>query len=128
MPIALLGYKMKMSGRQPYAPAMASLNLSSCPLDSQMHLTIFQRYVNKTLCLYLDVFCTTHLDDVLIYSQTWEEHIQHVRQILNLLQQAGLQVKLRKCEFHKTITEFLEILVTLEGMKMDSGKVSTIEQ
>jgi hypothetical protein len=45
----------------------------------------FQQYVNKTLHLYLDVFCTTYLDDVLIYSQILEEHIQHVHQILGLL-------------------------------------------
>jgi hypothetical protein len=53
----------------------------------------FQQYVNITLYLYLDVFYTAYLDDVLIYSQTLEENIQHVCQILGLLQQAGLQVK-----------------------------------
>jgi hypothetical protein len=48
-------------------------------------LATFQRYVNKTLHLYLNVFCTAYLDDDLIYSQTLEEHIQHVCQILDLL-------------------------------------------
>jgi hypothetical protein len=74
------------------------------------------------------VFYTAYQDDVLIYSQTLEEHIQHVCKILDLLQQAGLQVKPQKCEFHKPTTEYLEMLVTPEGLKMDLGKVSAMEQ
>jgi hypothetical protein len=38
-------------------------------------LTTFQQYVKNTLCPYLQVFCTVYLDDILIYSQTLEEHI-----------------------------------------------------
>jgi hypothetical protein len=53
----------------------------------------FQRYVNMTLRLYLNVFCPSYLEDILIYSQTLEEYMQHVRQILGLLQQAGQHVK-----------------------------------
>jgi hypothetical protein len=40
----------------------------------------------------------------------------------------GLQVKPQKCEFHKTITESLEMQVTPEGLKMDPGNVSVMEQ
>jgi hypothetical protein len=54
--------------------------------------TTFQQYVNKMLGPSLDVSCTVCLEDVLIYSQTLQDHIQHVCQIPNLLQQAGLQV------------------------------------
>jgi hypothetical protein len=90
--------------------------------------TTFQQYVTKTLHPSLDIFCPAYLDDVLIYSQTLEEYIQHVHQILNLLQQVGLQVKLQKYEFHKTTTEYLGMLVTPEGLKIDSGKASTVEQ
>jgi hypothetical protein len=89
---------------------------------------IFQQYVNKTLCPYLDVFCMTYLDDILIYSQTLEEHIQHVRQILGLPQQAGLQVKPQKYRFHITTIEYLRILVTPKGLKMDTGKGSVVEK
>jgi hypothetical protein len=91
-------------------------------------LAIFQQYVYKTLCPYLDVCCNAYLNDVLIYYQILEEHIQHVPQILNLLQQAGLQVKQQKSEFPKITTEYLEMLATPEGLKMDSGKVSAVEQ
>jgi hypothetical protein len=59
-----------------------------------------------------------YLNDVMIYSQTLEDHIQHVRQILGLLQQASLQVKPRKYEFHKTTTGDLAMLVTPVGLKL----------
>jgi hypothetical protein len=90
--------------------------------------TIFQQDVNKILHPHLNVSCITYLDDVLIYSQTLEEYMQLVHQILDLLQQAGLQVKLQKYEFHNTTTECLGMLVTPEGLKMNSAKVSAMEQ
>jgi hypothetical protein len=87
-----------------------------------------QQYVSKPLCPYLDVFCTEYLDDVLINSQTLEEHIQHFYQILGLLQQAGLQVKLQKYKFPQITMEYLGILATPVGLRMDLGKVRAIEQ
>jgi regulation of enolase protein 1 (concanavalin A-like superfamily) len=89
---------------------------------------MFQQYVNKTLLPYLDDFSTAYLDNVLTFSQILEVHIQHVYQILGLLQQAGLQVKPQKYEFHKTTIEYPGMLVTPAGLKMDSSKVSTLAQ
>jgi hypothetical protein len=48
--------------------------------------------------------------------------------VLGLLQHAGLQVKPQKHEFYKTTREYLRILMTLEGLKMDSSKVSAVEK
>jgi hypothetical protein len=90
--------------------------------------TIFQGHVNKTLHLYQNVFYKAYLEDVLIYCQTLGKHFQHVPQILGLLQQAGLQVKPQKYEFYKTTTEYLRMLLTPDHLKMDPGKVSTVEQ
>jgi hypothetical protein len=91
-------------------------------------LRTFQQYVDKALHPYLNLFWATYLDNVLIYSKTLENHIQHVCQVLSLLQQASQQVKPQKCEFRTTTTEYLKILVTFEGLKMDPDKVSAVEQ
>ena len=54
----------------------------------------FQRFINDTLREHLDVFCTAYLDDILIYSRTRKEHLNHVRKILTALRQAGLFAKI----------------------------------
>ena len=60
----------------------------------------FQAYINDTLASYLDEFCSAYLDDVLIFSDTLEEHEHHVRLLITRLENAGLFVDIDKCEFH----------------------------
>ncbi|CAJ2512148.1 Uu.00g051630.m01.CDS01 [Anthostomella pinea] len=83
----------------------------------------FQRFMNDTLREYLDVFCTAYLDDILIYSRTREEHLKHVRQVLESLRQAGLYAKIQKCKFFKDETTFLGVIVGKNGPK----KIETIQ-
>ena len=42
----------------------------------------FQRWMNEILSEYLDIFCVVYLDDILVISQTLEEHRHHVQAIL----------------------------------------------
>ena len=60
----------------------------------------FQVLVNNTLQEDLDKFITAYLDDVLIYSETLEEHREHVKKVLSKLRDANLAVKPEKCEFN----------------------------
>lgn len=53
-------------------------------------LSSFQHYVNDVLQLYLDIFYTAYIDDILIYSNSLFEHWKHVKLILKALQEAGL--------------------------------------
>jgi hypothetical protein len=86
----------------------------------------FQRFINDTLREYLDCFCTAYLDDILIYSRTRAEHIEHVRKILQRLREAGLFAKLSKCEFCVHETKFLGIIIGKDGIRMDPDKIETI--
>ena len=86
----------------------------------------FQRFINDSLREYLDQFCSAYLDDILIYSRTKEEHVIHVRKVLERLRSAGLFAKLSKCEFFVTETKFLGLIVGRDGFKMDPEKVKTI--
>jgi hypothetical protein len=61
----------------------------------------FQAYINNVLRKYLDVFVVVYLDDILVYSKTYEEHVQHMRLILTALRDADLRIKAEKTEFHK---------------------------
>jgi len=88
--------------------------------------TIFQVYINDALRPFLDRFGKAYLDDILIYSENEEQHIEHVKQILKALTKAGLLVKPHKCEFHTNNVEYLGFLITTEGLPMDPAKIPTI--
>ena len=76
----------------------------------------------------LDVFCTVYIDDILIYSNSKKEHNEHVRRVLAALQKAGLQADIDKCEFHVTKVNYLGLIITSNGIRMDPHKVSAVQQ
>jgi hypothetical protein len=86
----------------------------------------FQALINDTLVSYLDEFAVALLDDIIVYSNTLEEHTAQVQKVLERLAQSDLFVQLDKCEFHKPETAFLEYIVGREGIRMDPEKVTTI--
>ena len=68
----------------------------------------FQFYINRTLSEYLNIFCIMYLNDMLIYSETEAEHVEHVQKILTQLLKFKLYVKLSKYMFHVTEIDFLD--------------------
>jgi hypothetical protein len=86
----------------------------------------FQRYINTVLMDCLDDFCSAYVDDVLIFSKDKKEHQQHVRTVLRKLQEAGLQVDIRKCEFKVTKTTFLGFVISDHGVQVDPAKTAII--
>ena len=61
----------------------------------------FQAYIDSCLGTYLEDFAVCYLDDMLIYSNSVEEHGGDVRKILAKLEEYGLYCKASKCEFSK---------------------------
>ena len=86
-------------------------------------LASFQQFINKVLREYLDIFAIAYLDDILIFSDTLEEHVDHVTKILERFEQARLRLKLKKCEFHVQETEFLGHWITTKGIQMEKTKI-----
>jgi hypothetical protein len=60
----------------------------------------FQHYVNEVLRLFLNIFYTAYIHDILIYSDNLEDHRKHVRTVLEALREAGFFLDIDKCEFH----------------------------
>lgn len=86
----------------------------------------FQSFINATLHEYLDDFCTSYMDDILIYSRTREEHVTQVSKVLKRLQKAGLFLDINKCEFFATEVRYLGLIITTEGVKMDPAKIEVV--
>jgi hypothetical protein len=83
--------------------------------------------MNEVLSDYLDVFCIAYLDDILIYSDSLEEHQWHVRQVLQRLKEVGLTLKPSKCEFHTDKMEYLGYIISPIGKQMDPQKIKTVK-
>jgi hypothetical protein len=87
----------------------------------------FQNYINDVLAPYLDHYCTTYLDDTLIYSDNFEDHQQHVRLVLDAFTKAGLHLKPEKCKFHQQEVKYLRLIISMEGIKMDPEKIRAVQ-
>src|SRR5690606_25986972 len=77
---------------------------------------------------HLDKFVIVYLDDILIYSDTFKEHVEHVSKVLELLEANDLYVKGEKCTFHATKVEFLGYEVSIEGIYMDFSKIQALKE
>ncbi len=87
---------------------------------------IFQRLMTKVLGPYLYDFVIVYLDDIIIFSQTMEEYLQHMKKVLEALRQAGLKLKLKKCKFVKKQLKYLRFIIGEFGIKPDPEKVRAI--
>ncbi|KAI2665690.1 Transposon Tf2-9 polyprotein [Labeo rohita] len=87
---------------------------------------VFQALVNDVLRDMLDQFIYVYLDDILIFSHSLQEHVQHVRRLLQRLLENGLYVKAEKCVFHTQSVPFLGYIVSAEGVRMDPDKVKAV--
>ena len=88
--------------------------------------TIFQSYTNKALTELVNRFCVVYLNDILIFSEFEEEHLSHVKEILERLRQYQLYAKLSKCQFFTTQVEFLRFIISIDDVTMNSSKVEAI--
>ena len=82
--------------------------------------------MNDILFPFLGKFCSTYLDDILVYSDNLKDHEKHVSQVLEAIDAAGLQIDIRKSEFYMQETTFLGVIVGVNGIRMDPKKIQAI--
>ena len=71
-------------------------------------------------------FVSVYIDDVLVFSPSFEEHVDHVSQVLNALHNANLKLKPTKCHFFRQEVEYLGHLLTTEGLKPNPSNTSAV--
>jgi len=80
--------------------------------------TIFMDYINKSIVVFID--------DILIYSESREEHAEHLRVVLEILREHQLYGKLSKCEFWLEEVQFLGHVISTQGIAVDPAKIETV--
>jgi hypothetical protein len=86
----------------------------------------FMYLMNKVFVEYLDKFVVVFIDDILIFSETEEEHEKHLRLVLEKLRSNQLYIKFSKCEFWLTEVAFLGHAISAGGVSVDPSKVKDV--
>ncbi|KAI2665814.1 Transposon Tf2-9 polyprotein [Labeo rohita] len=88
--------------------------------------SIFQAFINEVFRDMLHRWVVVYIDDILIYSTSYEKHVRHVRAVLQRLISHQLYAKEEKCEFHLDKISFLGYVISPEGVAMDEKKVNAV--
>lgn len=86
----------------------------------------WQTCINDVLRPYLNIFCTAYIDNILIYSDYLEDHHQHVRAVMQALNDASMHIDMKKCKFEVTKVCYLGMIISTSGVEMDPQKVTCI--
>jgi hypothetical protein len=86
----------------------------------------FARFMTFVLIKFLNKFVAVYFDDIIVYSKNVEEHDGHVRAVMTELMKAGLTLKIKKCEFDTTTVNYLGMVYTPEGLKIQPEKMDAI--
>ena len=86
----------------------------------------FQRLMNKVVSGL--VGCAVYLDDVVIYSDSWEDHLQRIQALFDRLAWASLTINLAKCEFAKATVTYLGKVVGQGQVRPVRAKVLAVDQ
>ncbi len=87
---------------------------------------MFQIFVNNVLQCYLNQFVIVYLNDILIYSKTKKEHMQHVKKVLQTLKKVNLRIKSEKSEFHVQSVQFLKFIVMFQSLRINLKKIKAV--
>jgi hypothetical protein len=87
---------------------------------------VFMEYINRIFHPYLDQFVVVFIDDILVYSKSGEEHVEHLRVVLHTLKENKLFAKLSKCEFWLREVSFLGHVILKGGIAVDPSKFDAV--
>jgi hypothetical protein len=88
----------------------------------------YQHYMNDVFFDYLNDFVSIYINDILIYNNFKKKHVKHVKQMLQRLRDANLQIDIDKCEFFVHEIKYLDLIVDRNDIQMNFEKIETILQ
>jgi hypothetical protein len=87
----------------------------------------FMCLMNEVLRSFIGKFVVVYFDDILIYSKSLDEHIEHLRVVFGALREARLFANLEKCTFRTDRVVFLGYVVTPQCIEVDEAKIEAIK-
>ncbi|TYK07217.1 polyprotein [Cucumis melo var. makuwa] len=96
------------------------------PFSLTNALATFCTLMNQVFHEYLDKFVVVYLDDIVVYSSTMEEHMNHLQRVFQKLKENQLYVKREKCSFAQERINFLDHVIACGRIGMEEGKIAAI--
>ncbi|GFU11781.1 retrovirus-related Pol polyprotein from transposon 297 [Trichonephila clavipes] len=86
----------------------------------------FERMMDNLLRHFKWTMCLCYLDDIIVFSETFEDHFIRLRLVLTCLQEAGLKLNSKKCLFAAQEVKILGHLVSSNGVRPDPDKIKAV--
>ena len=86
----------------------------------------FQRYMENCLTDIRDKFASLYLDDVLVYSDDFDSHVDHLRKVFQIVRENGIKVKAKKCKLFQKQINYLGRTITEKGYGIDTSHIKAV--
>ncbi|GFT30922.1 retrovirus-related Pol polyprotein from transposon 297 [Trichonephila clavipes] len=88
----------------------------------------FQKAIDIILKPIIGRFVSVYMDNVIITSPSFNEHLDHLNQVYTSLRDAGLNLNKEKCHFTRDKLKYLGLIISKEGVETDNSKVKAITE
>ena len=88
----------------------------------------FERFIERVMSGVLGKFVHAYIDDILVFSRSWTDHMSHLRNVFERFRSAGVKLKPSKCRIAASEIVFLGHKLTSQGLKKDESKVLAIRE
>ena len=88
----------------------------------------FQRFINNCLYSLRDNICVSYLDDILVYSKTFEGQVENLKKVLRCLQRKGVKLNGGKCYLFKREARYLGRLISEKGYRPDPENTDALDK
>ena len=122
-----IGLTRESRAKSAFVIPMGKWQFKRTPFRLRQAPAYFQLLIDKVL-MGCSGFAMDYLDDIIIFSKTEEEHLQHLEEIFIRLRKFGLEMKREKCSFFKKHIQYLGHLVSENGFELLPEKLDTIRK
>ena len=109
-----------------FVTPMGLFEYTRMPMGLTSAPATFQRLMQRTMSDFLFQFLLVYLDDLLVYSKTFEEHLQHLDKLLSRIIETGLKLRPDKCQFLRREVNYLGHTISAKGIGCDVSKVEAV--
>jgi hypothetical protein len=88
---------------------------------------VFQRMMGMVLHDLIWKICMVYVDDIIVYSETWEDHMEHLKKVFGAVKQSELTLNFKKCELARSELLYLGFRISSDGVKPNPDKVAAIK-